>query len=195
MNQTSPKELLFVTWNQNKVNEASTYLPGYTINKAWVEVPEIQSVDVTKVIKSKLYSAFQQTWNPCFVMDASLVINWLCNQESDIKTFPWALIKDVFQWMWDLNITRLVNITNDTKCLWTSMLWYYDWSREHYFKESLFGVIASEPRGNNWYDRDTIFMPIWENRTFAEMSPEEKQSYALTSKLYWQFSDFLSKNQ
>lgn len=80
------KEILFVTSNQNKVNEARTYLTGYVIKKAEVEVPEIQSVDVIKVVKAKLQSAFQQTQQPCFVMDASLVIDGLC--KPDKKYFP-----------------------------------------------------------------------------------------------------------
>ncbi len=90
------KELLFVTWNQNKVNEAQMYLPWYKVNKAWVNVPEIQTVNVMEVVKAKLESAFNQTQKPCFVMDASLVIEWMCNKNILEKSFPWALIKDVF---------------------------------------------------------------------------------------------------
>lgn len=191
----SNKRLLFVTGNQNKVNEAGMYLPSHVVKKAGVEVPEIQSVDVIQVVKAKLESAFRQTQQPCFVMDASLVIDGLCKQEGDKpKRFPWALIKDVFGNMWDRNITELVKLNNDTGCLWRSVLGYYDGSDEHYFEASVAWDIADTPRGTNWYDWDTIFVPKWQKRTFAEMLPEEKQSYALTKDLYRQFREFLEKN-
>ncbi len=94
--------------------------------------------------------------------------------------------------MWDKNITEIVKITENTKCLWRSILGYYDWNNEHYFEESLAWNIPKYPRWNNWYDWDTIFIPNWQNSTFAEMSPEEKQNYALTKPLYKQFNEFLN---
>jgi XTP/dITP diphosphohydrolase len=186
------KELLFVTGNQNKIKDASLYLIWYSVKTAWVDVPEIQDVNVSNVIKEKLKSAYNETKIPCFVMDASLIINWLCKDWIE-KKFPWALIKDVFGNMWDVNITKLVSLSWDNKCLWKSVLWYYDWKNEYYFEESVEWKISNTPRWNNWHDWDTIFMPIWENRTFAEMTFDEKHSYALTKKLYKQFADFLNE--
>ena len=189
MPNNSP-ELLFVTGNQNKVNEAGSYLPGFEVKKAWVEVPEIQSVDVIQVVKAKLKSAFEQTGKSCFVMDASLVIDGL-NKKWGEKKFPGALIKDTFGAMGDENICKLVQMNQDTGCLWRAVLWYFDGKQEHYFEESLPGDIASSPRWTNWYDWDTIFVPKWEERTFGEMSSEEKQAFALTKSLYTKFLTFL----
>ena len=185
------KKLLFITWNQNKIKEASLYLPWFEIETAWVEVPEIQSVDVKEVIIAKLQSAYSQIKKPCFVMDASLVIEWLCKKEYQEKKFPWALIKDVFWNMWAENITKLVQINQNTNCKWTAMIWYFDGEKQYYFESSLNWNISNFPIWMNWYDWDTIFIPIWETRTFAQMSFEEKHKYALTKNLYKQFYDFL----
>lgn len=187
------KELLFVTWNQNKINEAQLYLQWFVVNKAWIEVPEIQSVDVVEVVKAKLESAFYQTQKPCFVMDAWLIIEWMCKQNLTEKKFPWALIKDVFWNMWDENITKIVELNWNSKCIWKSILWYHDWVNKYYFEESLAWNIPNYPKGENWYDWDTIFIPKGESRTFAQMSFDEKQKYALTSNLYKQFYIFLTK--
>lgn len=187
----STLELLFVTGNQNKVKEAGMYLPGFEVKKAGVEVPEIQSVNVIEVVKAKLKSAFEQTGKSCFVMDASLVIDGL-NKTWSEKKFPGALIKDVFWSMGDENICKLVQMNKDAGCLWRSVLGYFDGKNEHYFEESVPGDIAETPRGTNGYDWDTIFMPKWEERTFAEMTPDEKQAFALTKKLYTQFLTFLN---
>lgn len=183
--------LLFVTWNQNKINEAWMYLQWFSVKWAWVDVPEIQSTDVFSVARAKLVSAYQQTWQSCFVMDASLVIEWLCNPNSEKKLFPWALIKDVFKWMGDKNITECVKFTWNKKCIWTSVIGYFDGQNEHFFTASCEWTIAESPRWTNWYDWDTIFIPQWETITFAEMLPEEKQIYALTRHLYQQFFEFL----
>lgn len=186
------KNLLFVTGNKNKLKEAQLFIPNYTIESAWVDVEEIQSVDVYEVAAAKLVSAFQQTNQSCFVMDASLVIEWLCKQDSENKSFPWALIKDVFTHMWDKNITELVKTTQNFTCTWTAVIWYFDWNTQHFFSESVNGNISENPKWDNWYDWDTIFIPHWETKTFAEMSFEEKQSFALTGKLYKQLWDFLN---
>lgn len=77
-------------------------------------------------------------------MDASLIIEWLCNKNDHIKKFPWALIKDVFSNMWAENITEIVKINNNTKCLWKSVLWYTDWVKEYYFEESVEWNIAKK---------------------------------------------------
>lgn len=189
------KELLFVTGNTNKITEAGMYLPWYFVRGAKIDVPEIQSVDVIKVVKAKLQSAFQQTQQPCFVMDASLVIDGICKQEGgNPKQFPWALIKDVFSSMWDHNITKLVNLNGNTRCLWRSVLGYHTGKGEYYFEADLEWSIANTPRGTNGYDWDTIFIPKWDNRTFAEMQPQEKQSYALTKELYKKFREFLDED-
>jgi XTP/dITP diphosphohydrolase len=126
-------------------------------------------------------------------MDASLMIDGLCKQDSpNPKQFPGALIKDVFGSMGDKNITDLVAMTWDPNCLWRSVLGYYDGSEAHYFDATVAGKIADSPRGTNGYDWDTIFMPVGQDRTFAEMEPPEKQTYALTKTLYAKFAQFLS---
>lgn len=85
----------------------------------------------------------------------------------------------------------MVRINQKTNCLWTSVIGYFDGSNEHYFEASVPGDIADSPRGTNGYDWDTIFIPKGQNRTFAEMLPEEKQKYALTQNLYMQFQKHL----
>ena len=196
MNSQQNKEIIFVTGNQNKFQEAQYYLSNHRINMTNIDLPEIQSVHGREVIHAKLQSAMKQIKQPCFVMDSSLVINGLCKQ-GEGKHFPWALIKDVFENMWDENMCRFVASNNDTNCLWSAIIGYHDGEREHYFESSLTGNIADNPRWEHGYNWDTIFIPRWQpngaSLTFAEMSFEEKQSYALTPDLYRQFREFLEK--
>lgn len=108
--------LLFVTGNKNKIQEAQSYLPDYIIKSAGVNIDEIQSIYVIDVIKAKLRAAFEATGKPCFVMDASLIIDGLCDQKIQNPEFPWALIKDVFSNMGAENITKIVSTNNNHNC-------------------------------------------------------------------------------
>lgn len=184
-------KILFITWNQNKFKEASLNLPWYDLEMLEIELPEIQSTDVNEVIKYKLKTAYSQINKPCFVMDASLIIEWLCDQNLQNKTFPWALIKDVFLSMWAENITKLVEITKNRNCTWKAMIWYFDSKNEYFFQADMPWYISDKPRWNNWYNWDTIFIPNSETKTFAEMTFDEKHSYALTKDLYKKFKYFL----
>ena len=58
-----------------------------------------------------------------------------------------------------------------------------------FLEESIIGRIAIYPKGENGYHWDTIFIPEGENRTFAEMTFEEKQSFAVTKKLLRKFKE------
>lgn len=127
--------LIFVTGNDNKLHEASLYLQNHIIEKTDIKISEVQDTDVYNVIKAKLKSAFWQLQKPCFVMDASLIIDGLCNQDTDKRNFPWALIKDVFNSMGPNNITTLASHNNNFNCTWTAVLWYYDGLQEYYFSE------------------------------------------------------------
>lgn len=190
------QEIIFVTGNQNKFREAQHYLCNYKLSMINIDLPEIQSVYGREVIHAKLQSAMKQIKQPCFVMDSSLVINGLCKQWEE-KYFPGALIKDVFENMWDKNICEFVASNGDTNCLWSAIIGYHDGEQEYFFESSLAGNIANSPRWEYWYNWDTIFIPKWQpneaSLTFAEMSFEEKQSYALTPDLYKQFREFLEK--
>lgn len=196
MNSQQNQEISFVTGNQNKFQEAQYYLNNHRINMINIDLPEIQSVHGREVIHAKLQGAMKQIKQPCFVMDSSLVINGLCKHWEE-KYFPGALIKDVFENMWDKNICEFVTSNGDTSCLWSAIIGYHDWGQEYFFESSLAGNIANSPRWEYWYNWDTIFIPKWQpneaSLTFAEMSFEEKQSYALTPHLYKQFREFLEK--
>lgn len=80
MNLQQNQEIIFVTGNQNKFQEAQHYLSSHKLNMINIDLPEIQSVYGREVIHAKLQSAMKQIKQPCFVMDSSLVINGLCKQ-------------------------------------------------------------------------------------------------------------------
>jgi XTP/dITP diphosphohydrolase len=179
------KQLTFVTQNLNKVADAQKLLSDFEINHIDFDVPEIQSLDPREIVEYKLRFAYEHTKQPCFVMDASLFFDCL-------NDFPGPFIK----WYYSKTVgaektCKIAEFFNQPGCHWTTVLGYFDGEQTHFFEETVQGTIPSEPRGSNGYDWDVIFVPEGETRTFAEMTFEEKQEYAVTKKLLAKFAEFI----
>lgn len=179
------KTLVFVTQNLNKVEDAKKLLPEFEIEHVDFEVPEIQSLDPREVTEYKIKYAYEKLGKPCFVMDASLFLDCL-------NEFPGPLIKWFFKYTVGAEKTcQIAKLFNQYGCRWTTVLAYFDGNQTHFFEETVYGKIPESPRGENGYEWDVIFIPEGETRTFAEMTFEEKQTFAVTKKLLKKFSDAL----
>ena len=171
------KKLVFVTQNQNKLVDAQKLLPDFEIEHIDFEVPEIQSLDPKEIVKHKLEYAYNKIQRPCFVMDASLFLDCL-------NGFPGPFIKWWFEkTVGEEKTCQIADLFQERGCQWTTVLGYFDGKETHFLEETVRGNLPEVPRGANGYHWDTIFIPEGETRTFAEMSFEEKQSYAVTKKL------------
>lgn len=178
--------LVFVTQNQNKVNDVKKLLPDFDIEHIDFEVPEIQSLDPREIVEHKLRFAFDKVQKPCFVMDASLFMDCL-------NGFPGTFIKWWFEKTVGAEKTcEIAKLFNQFGCQWTTVLGYFDGKETHFLEETVNGTIPTEPRGTNGYHWDTIFIPEGDSRTFAEMTFEEKQSFAVTKKLMNRLKDLVN---
>jgi XTP/dITP diphosphohydrolase len=57
------------------------------------------------------------------------------------------------------------------------------------------GSIATEPRGNNGFGYDPIFIPTGYDKTFAELNRDEKNAMSHRKKAITQMIDFLNMHQ
>jgi len=177
--------IIFVTQNKHKLDDAKKLLPDFNVENIDFEVPEIQSLDPKKIVEYKLQYAYEKLQNPCFVMDASLFFSCL-------NDFPGPFIKFWFEKTVGAEKTcQIANLFDDHNCKWTTVLGYYDGKESHYLEETVNGIIPNKPIGSNGYHWDTIFIPKGKTRTFAEMDFEEKQTFAVTKKLFDRFKDIL----
>ena len=64
---------------------------------------------------------------------------------------------------------------------------------EHQFEGRIDGQIMKEPRGSNGFGYDPIFQPDGHNRTFAEMSVEEKNGMSHRSQALAKMIAYLEK--
>lgn len=181
----SLEKLVFVTQNPNKVADAKKLMPGFDIDHIDFEVPEIQSMDPREITEYKIKFAYERVQKPCFVMDASLFLDCL-------NGFPGPFIKWYYKNTVGAEKTcQIANLFKQPGCKWTTVLGYYDGQDTHFLQEDVKGKVPPTPVGTNGYDWDVIFIPEGEKRTFAQMTFEEKQEYAVTKKLLTRFDRLL----
>jgi XTP/dITP diphosphohydrolase len=178
------KKITFVTQNKNKLADAQKLLSDFEVQHVDFSVDEVQSMDVREIIEHKLKQAMEKVEGPLFVMDASLSF-------SALNGFPGPLIKFFYEKIGDKKITEIINELGDDKCIWTNSLGYFDGEKIHFLEEVVEGKVPCEPRGENGFHWDTIFIPDGSTKTLAEMDFEEKQSYATTKKLFEKLSKIL----
>ncbi len=53
---------------------------------------------------------------------------------------------------------------------------------EHLFSGVCDGYISHEPKGEKGFGYDSVFIPVGDTRTFAEMSLEDKKCFLATGK-------------
>ena len=181
------KKIIFITKNKNKLTDAQKLLPDFEIEHIDFEVPEIQSLDPKEIIEHKLQYAYEKVKKPCFVMDASLFLDCL-------NGFPGPFIKFWFEkTVGEEKTCQIAKLFNKQGCKWTTVLGYFDGKESHFLEETVKGKLPEKPRGKNGYHWDTIFIPEHETRTLAEMTFEEKQTFAVTKKLFHRLKKVINK--
>ena len=64
--------------------------------------------------------------------------------------------------------------------------------KEYFFEGRVNGTIATEIMGDNGFGYDPIFIPDGFSKSFAQMSPEEKNAISHRGKAVEKLNDFLT---
>ena len=182
--------LYFVTANKNKFKEAQLVIPY--LKQLDRDLIEIQEVNPTKIIKSKLSNALEKSVKlPFVVEDTSLHINCL-------NGLPGPLIKWFLKSLGDEGIYELVKYQNGAKnktygAEAKTLLGYASSTGERYYYEgSIKGKIVS-PRGDNYFGWNRIFQPDGSSKTFGEMTLEEKDPMSMRAEAFRNLKNHFEK--
>jgi non-canonical purine NTP pyrophosphatase (RdgB/HAM1 family) len=164
-------DLIFVTGSEGKRIEAERIL-GRPLTRRALDLPEIQAIEVAEVARRKALTAFELTEGaPVMIEDTGLYIeSW--------NGLPGALIRWFLQTVEPAGICRMLDAYPSRAARAESIIAVYDGALRLYAGE-VQGSIAATPRGDQGFGWDTIFIPQGETRTFAEMSPEEKDRFSM----------------
>lgn len=184
--------LYFITGNKHKFNEISNLFAKenkkYILKQIDIDTLEIQSNSILEVAITKLKSVKDQLNESCFVEDAGFFI------DLPLKGFPGVYSSYVMKTIGNEGILRLIPDYKISKAHFTTAiaLYFKPHDRIYTFEGSVFGKISKEIRGNQGFGFDPIFIPDdLQNKTFAELTPTEKNEFSHRGKAMHKLIEFL----
>jgi non-canonical purine NTP pyrophosphatase (RdgB/HAM1 family) len=156
---------VFVTGRAEKAREAERL--GFRFERRDLDLAEPQALDPADIVESKARDAYAKLARPVVVEDSGLAIKaW--------NGFPGALVKWLEKSAGLEAIARMLDRFPDRSATATCAVAYFDGEHVVQGRGEVSGVIAQAPRGKGGFGWDALFIPEGSDRTFAEMSGEEK---------------------
>jgi len=147
-------------------------LLGRPLARASLLLEEIQEIVLEPVVAHKARHAYAQIHAPVLVEDTGLAFAaW--------NGLPGALIKWFLSSLGNEGLCRLLRNETNRAATATTIFAYYDGTLYRTFSGSIQGVIVEAPRGTQGFGWDAVFQPLASHRTFAEMTPEEKDRFSM----------------
>jgi len=178
-------KIVIVTGNPGKVRELEAMAMGrldFAMHD--LDIDEIQSLDLEKIVKDKARKAYQQLKTPVIVDDVSAGLSSLNGLPGPfIKFFNKSLGGDALH-----QISRTDNDTVTISCIAA----YYDGKHFILGKGTIKGNIVS-PRGSNGFGFDAVVIPEGTGKTMAEMSEEDKMRVSHRGKAFRDLLNQLEK--
>lgn len=183
------REIVIATSNKHKVAEISAVLSDCNISLVQSDAPklEVQASDICEVAGLAALQAYMIIHKPVIVEDAGLFIEYL-------RGFPGPYSSYVFETIGLKGILKLLEGTSNRRALFRSCIALATSKGVYYFRGEVRGNIAYEPRGSKGFGYDPIFIPEGVDRTFGEMSLEEKNMYSHRAKAARKLCSWLEKN-
>ena len=187
-------ELIFATHNNNKVKEVTKMLPSYLSMKSLTDInffDEIEETGTTfeKNAQLKAKTIFDKTGKNIFADDSGLVIEALDGAPGVYSARYAGTGKD------EDNIAKaLKELEGKTnrKAYFISIFCLILDGKEYFFEGRVNATIATEIMGDNGFGYDPIFIPDGFSKSFAQMSPEEKNAISHRGKAVEKLNDFLT---
>ncbi len=176
--------LFFVTGNENKFLEVKNMLPNISLEQLRLDLPEIQSVELEEIIKSKLLEALKHSKRPVIVEDTGLYLECL-------NGLPGPLIKWFEERIGLYGIADVCEKMGEDKAVARTIIGFASNKEEiRLFEGSIKGSIV-QPRKGTGFGWDSIFVPEGHEKAFSEMEPEEKNAISMRRNALEKLREFL----
>ena len=193
-------ELCFATNNQHKLDEVSTSLGNSFTIKTLHEIGCTEELpETTGTIPGNSRQKAAYVWThfgvSCFADDSGLEVAAL-NGEPGVDSAYYSGSREA-----DKNIQKLLtNLAGERNrkaqfvTVFTLILHGQSGDPvEHQFEGIVEGQIIEEPRGTGGFGYDPVFLPDGYNRTFAELTIEEKNKMSHRAKALAKMIDYLEQ--
>lgn len=163
--------LTFITSSKSKLAEVERLL-GQPLTYANIPLDEIQNLALEPVVIHKAKQVYAQVQRPVLVEDTGLAFAaW--------NGLPGALVKWFLSALGTEGLCRLLQGERNRSATASTLFAYYDGTLLRVFPGTVIGSIPHTPRGSGGFGWDPIFQPLGSERTFAEMSAEEKDQFSM----------------
>jgi non-canonical purine NTP pyrophosphatase (RdgB/HAM1 family) len=177
-----------ITGNKNKFAEFKEIMQDRDVRQLDIDIPEIQEADPRQVVRAKLIEGLRRKRSHIAVEDTSFHL-------SCMNGMPGPLVKWFLKSIGPEGIYQIArgfgNYSAEARCT----IGYASSKRDtHFFEGRVKGSVVP-PRGKNGFGWDVIFVPKGYDRTFGEMSSEEKNRISHRRLAADKLSAFLVKNK
>jgi non-canonical purine NTP pyrophosphatase (RdgB/HAM1 family) len=174
-----------ITGNAGKAKEFSELL-GFPVDFEKLSLVEPQAISVSQVAQSKAAQAFGILNKPVLVDDSAIVID-------EWKGLPGALTSWFMDTVGNEGILKMAQSLQSRSAYVVTALGYADSEGLTVVEGVVKGSIALEPRGNNGFGYDAIFIPTGQDMTFAEMDSFQKNAISMRRLATNNLTDILQK--
>ncbi|TDS15855.1 RdgB/HAM1 family non-canonical purine NTP pyrophosphatase [Sphingobacterium paludis] len=186
-------ELVFATNNAHKLEEVQSIVDGKFVIKSLADIDCHDDIPETGVTfeenaQQKTDYLVNKYGLYCFGDDSGLEIQAL-NNEPGVYSARYSGSRDMEKNI-DLVLHRLGTNANRAAQFRTVISLYLN-EQQHFFEGTIEGTIVTERRGVAGFGYDPIFVPNGYEKTFAEMTPAEKNAISHRSIAVAKLADFL----
>lgn len=188
--------LIFATNNENKVKEVQAALSGemqiQTLKQAGIniDIPEPHDTLEANALE-KASVIHQMTGQDCFSEDTGLEVEAL-NGEPGVRSARYAGDDKSTAANMQLVLQKLDGSGNRKARFRTVVALIFN-GKEHLFEGICTGKIIDSPMGTSGFGYDPIFVPDGSDRSFGEMTMEEKGIFSHRKKAVAQLVAFLNQ--
>jgi XTP/dITP diphosphohydrolase len=188
--------LLFATYNPNKVEEMRTILgerhPVISLSEAGISQELEEPYDTLEEnARAKCATVFSLNGRSCFSEDTGLFTEALGGKPG-VHSARYAGDKAGAQ----ENMEKLLHELSESqnrKAEFRTVICLIIGSREYFFEGICKGSIIHKSRGSKGFGYDPVFVPEGSEKTFAEMTQEEKSGFSHRKKALAKLIAFLDK--
>lgn len=195
------EKIILASNNKHKISELKSILNGFSkiqllsLEEAniYIEVEETGDT-LNKNAFLKASEIFNITGIPVIADDSGLFVDAL-NGEPGVYSSRYAGLKATYTDNCEKLISELKkkNLT-ESKAEFRTVICFIDkLNNEKYFEGIVKGKIITEQHGDNGFGYDPLFIPEGVNKTFAQLTDEEKNKLSHRANAVNKFTEYLKK--
>ncbi|MCD4794121.1 MAG: non-canonical purine NTP diphosphatase [Bacteroidales bacterium] len=187
-------KLVFATNNKHKLEEVKTIISNdfEILNLKDIncveDIPETQDT-IEGNASQKAFYIYENYKTNCFADDTGLEIDVL-NGEPGVYSARYAGEGCSFDDNIEKVLKKLTGVSNRKAQFKTVISLVID-GKEYQFKGIIEGTLLKERRGTSGFGYDPVFLPKGYNKTFAELSSEEKNKISHRGRASRKLAEFL----